>query len=98
TASHLPEQPKLLGRSSEDNAADRRKIESLGQNHAVADEIGFTRRQPPEDRVPFGLWSRTVHMLGLHARLQKFVLDVDGMSHVDAEHQGFPALRWFVPV
>ena len=95
---HLPEQTDLFGRSSKNDAADRRQVEAFGQDHAVTDDLGLAGRQPGKDCIALAFGRAAIQMLGANAGFDEFVLHVDAVGNVDTEHQSLLTLAMFVPV
>src|SRR5262249_20840408 len=95
---HLAIQPHLLGRPSQDDAANIGAIETFGKYHAVGDDLDLAALDPSQYRVALLARRRAVEMLGAHASLNELVADMEGMTNAAGKSHGAPALAIFVPM
>jgi hypothetical protein len=90
---HLPVQPHLFCRPSQNAAACLGLVPALCQNCAVRDELDVAGCQAAKSRIAFGLWCLASDVLGPHTGSDEFIAQVYGVRDVDRERRRLPPGR-----
>src|SRR5262249_22017289 len=92
---HLAIEAHLLRLAREDDAAHVGQIESLGEYHAIADNLGLAGGQAAEDRRALVDCCQAIEVFGAHVGFDELVADVDAVAHAAGEGDSLTALAIF---